>query len=196
MTTRDDILNGVRAWFVAAIPALTDTPASASSPNQIIHADAKGGRPSLPYLTVKVTVGDGTVGTDEVRHADTGPGASTWRVRGERFATVSLQGHDTADTTTTSGWLEDAVLRITRPDVEAVIDAAGLSVITTGSVLDVSDLLDSQIERRYQRDLEVRYAVRDSGPGLPELVTAETELTLERYDDHLDPLIVDIDVTL
>jgi len=199
VTTRDDILEAVRAWFVLAIPAITNTPATPDAPNQIIRADDKGPRPTPPYLTVKVSDADGTVGVDETQHAiDPGDptGPSLWKVKGERFATIDLVGFSAAGTTTAAGWLEDAVLRLQRPDVSATIDAAGLSVITQGSTVDVSSNLDTQIERRHLRTLEVRYAVRDSGPGLPELETAETAITLERYDDHPDPLAVDVVVTL
>ena len=195
MSTRDEILQAVRAWFVLAIPAIVDAPANPEDPNQIIKADDKGPRPGLPYLAVKVSDADGADMVDETRHAiDPGDpgGDSQWRVHGERFAVVDLQGHDTANTTTTAGWLEDAVLRIQRPDVSAVLDAAGLTLVNRGSVVDISTGLDSQIERRHLRTIEVRYAVRDSGPGLPELVTTEVDITLERFDDHPDPLIIEI----
>lgn len=201
MTTRDDILQGIRDWFataIDAIPAVGTTGIDPTASNQIISAELKGPRPGLPYLTVKVSVADQGVGVDEERYAidpDDLGGPSLWKVKGERAAVIDLQAHDAQGATTAAGWLEDAVLRLMRPDVVAVVDAAGLTVINLGEVLDISTLLDSEIERRHLRTIDVRYAVRDSGPGLPELVTVEATITLERYDDHPDPLTVDIVVT-
>jgi len=200
VSTRDEILQAVRAWFVAAIPEIVASSTDATAPHQIIKHDAKGPRPGLPYLTVKVSTADEGVGVDEVRHADVGGGSppeiSEWRARGERAGVIDIQGHDAQGATVAAGWLECAVTRLTRPDIEAIIDAAGLTIVNRGTVLDVSALLDEEIERRHLRTIEVRYGVRDSGPGLPELLTTETSMTFERYDDHPDPLVVDIDVTL
>jgi hypothetical protein len=145
---------------------------------------------------VKISTADVPIGVDENRHADIGAGASEWRVRGERSASVSLQGHDSDGTTTTAGWLEDAVLRLTRPDIQAILDAAGIAVINRGTVLDVSALFDTQDERRHLRDIELGYAVTDSGTGSEELELVELDLTLERFEDHPDPLVVDVDIDL
>lgn len=59
-TTAERILQAVRAWLKAAAvrgDALDDA--------QVIPADAKGPRPDLPYLTVKLTVHDVVEGSDE-----------------------------------------------------------------------------------------------------------------------------------
>jgi hypothetical protein len=187
VTTRDDILQGVRTWFKTAITGLTDA--------QIIPHDSKGPRPPLPYLTVKVVTADAPDGVDESGHFDVGPGDSEWRAKGERAAVVDVQGHDTTGTTTAAGWLEDAAIRLQRPDVQAVLDTAGLSIVNRGTVLDVSALLDTEIERRHLRSFEVRYTLRDTGPGLPEAVVVEVDpIVLERYDNHPDPLIIDVTV--
>tara|TARA_R110000824_G_scaffold30668_7_gene100630 strand:+ start:5119 stop:5736 length:618 start_codon:yes stop_codon:yes gene_type:complete len=204
MTTRDDILQAVRSWFAAAIPEITLSAANASDPNQIIPADLKGPRPGLPYLTVKVSIADEPDGVDEARFTvdpaapvppPGTPALSAWRMRGGRAGVIDIQGFDAQATTTAAGWLECAVTRLTRPDVAAALDAAGLTIVNRGTVLDTSALLDSEIERRHLRTIAVRYGVRDSGPGLPELLTTETSITLERYDDHPDPLDVVITVT-
>ena len=185
MTVRDQILQGVRAWFKAALN-LTNA--------QIIPADDKGPRPPLPYLTVRVSAGDTPTSVDEHRHADDGAGGVQWRTRGERSAVVDVQGYDIAGATTTAGWIEDAALRITRPDVAAVLDAAGLSVVDRGSTVDVSALLDSQIERRHLRTFELGYTVRDTGTGSPAVELVEAAITMERYRNHPDPLIVEIEI--
>jgi hypothetical protein len=76
-----------------------------------------------------------------------------------------------------------------------VLDTAGLSIVNRGTVLDVSALLDTEIERRHLRSFEVRYTLRDTGPGLPEAVVVEVDpIVLERYDNHPDPLIIDVTV--
>lgn len=186
MAIRDDIEQGVRVWFKTAIAGLTDA--------QVIPSDDKGPRPPLPYLTVKVTTHDTPEGVDEGRYIDNGPGDADWRAKGERRATVDVQAHDAAGTSTAAGWLEDAAIRLIRPDVQAVLNTAGLTVINQGTPLDVSSLLDTQIERRTLRAFDLRYTLRDSASAvLPEAVIVEVDpVTLERYDNHPDPLVVDV----
>jgi hypothetical protein len=194
VTIRDEILEGVRAWFIAAIPEITNEPATAAAPNQIIPEDSKGPRPAPPYLTVKVSAADTPDGVDEHRHADDGVGGVEWRSKGERGAVVDVQGFDTHGATTTAGWIEDAVLRLTRPDVAAVLDAAGLSVVNRGSTLDVSALLDTEIERRHLRSFELRYAVRDAAAAGVELETVEAVFEFRHRDGDPDPLPVEIEI--
>lgn len=183
MTIRDTILQTVRAWFAVSIP-LVD-PAS-----QIIPADDKGPRPSLPYLTVKVTAADVAVGVDEKKEGSSG-GAPTVTPRGIRSGSVSVQGYGAI----TSEWIQDATLALTSSSVQAVLTAGGLTVTTLGSgTTDLSGLLDTKFEPRFLKEFQIGYAVLGNEETLVELLNAEMNLTLESEPDDPDPLIVDITI--
>lgn len=187
MTTRETILQAARDWFkIALAPDVTDA-------NAIVRDDG-GPRPALPYLTFKVILADLAIGTDEtVREIDGTSGNPTVRAKGIRSGTLSVQGFGSDSV----GWLEVATLRLIRPSVKAVLDAAGLTIITIGGVTDLSALIDNEFEDRFLREFQLSYAVVDTdAEELTELLTAEVGLILEDREDDPDPFTTDIIVTL
>ena len=188
MTARDDILQAVRDWAKAAVAGgLTD--------DQVIPADDVGTKPPAPFLQVRVSVADGDVNaTDDTRFADDLAGGVEWRMKGVREAIVDIEAFDQPQTSTAAGWLTDMKAFRQHPAVQAVLDAAGLSVTNIGQALNVSALLDSSIEVRTLRTVTVRYALTDSrDAGVPEATDFVSTITLERYESHPDPLIITID---
>lgn len=187
MGIREDITQVVREWVKLAGGA----PGS-PLPNELVLKEVRGdfkGRPSPPYFTVLVTLADSPVGVDESGHFDDGAGGVEWRARGGRLASVSVQGFGAL----TRDAIDDIAIRLTRPDVQSLLDAAGLTVINRGNVLDVSTFIDTEIEPRFLREFELSYDIRDSGPGAPELETVETDLTLQ---SPAGDRTVDIDITV
>lgn len=185
-TNRENILQAVREWFKSAI-ALTDA--------QIIPADDKGTRPPLPYLTVKVITADIPLGTDElIREVNGVTDVPTVRSRGLRFATVSINGFG-ADT---AGMIEVATLRLGYDSILRQLADAGLAVINRGAgVTDLSVLIDTEIEPRFQRDFEISYSVLDTdAEDLVEATEARVDLTLEDLENDPDPLVTQIVITL
>lgn len=166
MSVREDLLQAARGAIKAAL-TLTDA--------QVIPADDKGPRPPLPYLTVKITTAGGSSGyhPEDIPGCDGVTGDPTTKGRASYVATASVQGFGA----TAAGWLDELPLRLRRP---AVLDTlATVAVRPLGGVVDVSALLDTEIEHRYALDLEVAYAVEDDPVSLTEALTVETEYTGE-----------------
>ncbi len=187
MSVHGTILQAAREWFKVANGGLTDA--------QVIKANPKGPRPPLPYLSIKVSGYDEAESFDETRTADDGAGGITWSVRGSRSGTIDVQGYAANGDDTPAEWIADAMLRRARPDVSTVIDTAGLTVIDEGQTIDIARALDTETEWRFLRTVSVRYAVTDSAVDTrPELGTTETVITLERYENHPDPLTATLDI--
>jgi hypothetical protein len=188
VTTRETLLQACRSWFKTALsPDVTD--------DNAIPADDKGPRPKLPYLTFKLTTADLSAGVDEqVNEIGALPDEfPTVRTRGTRRGTLSVQGFG-ADS---AGWLEVATLRLRRPSIQAILDAAGLSVINQGGVTDISALLDTEIEPRFLREFELGYAVVDADTeDLVEMKLVEAEITFIDREGDPDPLVTTIVVDL
>lgn len=153
--TRTAIETAVRAWLVAA-GASGGIPDPDSS---VIVADADAVRPPLPYLLVRVTAYDIPVHEDEDLTDDADP--PTWRARGNRTSTVSVNAYGAG----AEAWLERAVLMLRAPSVLAQLGAAGLAVRPEGGLNNLSDLLDSHTEVRFQRDFAVDYVREGAVPG-------------------------------
>lgn len=165
MSTRTEIEAGIRSWLKLAGSAagLTDA--------QVVIADQHMPRPAPPYLTVKVVTLDIPIGEDE-QLVNAVP---EYRSRGQRRALVSINAYGE----TAVEWLERACTRLRHPAVQAVIDAAGLTLRTDGGLNDLSALVDTSIETRGQRDIEVTYAVVTDAEGVTELLTVESTNTYE-----------------
>ncbi len=187
-TTREVILQAVRDWYKTALTPTVDD-------DQIIPANLPvGDRPALPYLTVQVTTADIGVGTDaKVFEIDGGSGNPTFRALGQRAGSVSVQGFGED----TSGWIEVATLRLERESVKAILEAAGLTVLTIGGTTDLSALVDTSIEPRFLREYEIGYAVADQeAEELIPVATFETGLILRDGPDDPDPLVVTISIAV
>jgi hypothetical protein len=186
-TNRDAIGEAIRQWLISALPGT-------ATEQNIIMADDEGRRPTLPYMTVLVTLADLPSGTDERFQETAVGGEPTIRARGQRLGTVSIQGFGRD----TSGWIEVATLRLEYDSIRDALTAEGLTVTTLGGgVTDVSALIDTEIEARYQRDFEIGYAVLDAESE--ELIPASlfrTDLTLTDGPGDPDPLVVTIDIAI
>lgn len=164
MTIRASIENAVRAWLVLAGAA-----GGVANPDRaVIFGDQDTTRPSLPYVTVRVLVYDIPVGEDEDLVDDADP--PTWRGRGQRTGTVSVNAYGAA----AEAWLERAVFMLRSPSVQTLLTAGGLTVRPEGGLNNLSSLLDDKTQVRFQRDFAVDYE-RDAEP-----TDAEAAVELEQ----------------
>lgn len=163
MAVREDILQGIRTWLKAS-ESLTDA--------QVIAADALGAvKPTAPFLTVKVLSADSRIGEDELIDALDGGGDLTTKMRGERRATVSVQGFGAG----AEDWLVNAGLKLgQRASVEALI-GVGLTVRKLGAVRDISQTLDTGIVRRFIAEFDVTYQL--DSDAVSEVAAATVEAT-------------------
>lgn len=165
MTIQGSLLDAVRGWLkAAASPALLD--------KQVILADEKGTRPTLPYMTVKLTtlhqrMGEDERGVEVVAVTPPGGGAPTERVdltvTGARRAVLQVRGFGEEP----GDWLAAAELALSDPQVLMGLAALNVAVRSLGGLIDLAQLLDTKIEARWSQDFEVTYQLRSRREAIP-----------------------------
>lgn len=153
MTVRETILQQVRS-FAKQILTLTDA--------QIIVGNEQGSRPPLPYIAVFINSIDIPEGQDqELRYIDEDDNPAV-QIRGSRRATVNIQafGADAEE------WLTALCLSLQSPVTRAILDELDLSIVRLGSIIDLSSLLDTSIQKRFSQDFEVYYYVNSESESL------------------------------
>lgn len=159
--TKEDIAQGVRAWLKTAL-SLSDS--------QVILADNPGPKPTPPYLTVKVSLFDNPVGTDFEYEDDSDPPQQF--VEGHREDTVSVNCYGRG----AGELLRDAALALRKEHVRDVVDPLGISIIPLGGLSNLSALVDTDIEERFQGDFWVRYRVTSTPSDVAEATSVEVEI--------------------
>jgi hypothetical protein len=116
--------------------------------------------------------------------------AAEW-VRGYRRATVSIQAFgDQA-----ASWVEDAILALSTDAIQLELETLGVTIEAEGST-DLSGLVDTSIEARVVRELDVTYDLRSTPVLVDEVATVATHLTFDRSEGDPDALEADVDVAL
>ena len=185
-TNRETILQTFRTAFKTALsPTLTD--------QNCIPADDKGPRPSLPYITIKVTTAGIPVGTTEQLRGESG-GLPTVKGRAHKRGLVLINGYGVD----TSGWIEVFELRLVYDSIQRLFSDAGIAVIDRdGGTTDISALVDTQFEQRFLREFEISYSVVDAvAEDLVLATRAEVDLTLEDQENDPNPLTTTIVIAL
>lgn len=172
MAAEETILQAVREWLKTAA-TLTDS--------QVRVSEDRAVKPSSDFLTVKVTSPGIRVGHDEKVNAESG-GTPTVAITGERRASVSIQGFG-ADT---FGWLETAELSLSLESIQNAIQADGVTIVSSGSVSDVSDLVDTAFESRYLLEVEVRYRITGDTVNQTEATNLSIDTTFEKFEGDPD----------
>ena len=167
----DVITNAVLAWLRAANGGLTNA--------QAIRAESKGPRPPKPYMTVKVTPDQRTAAHDELIDAiDVATSAPDRKVRGQRRALVEVQGFGSG----AFAWLEAAGLSLGLDSFRETLTTAGLTIRQAGDPLEVSALVDTEIEPRWTVPFEADYQIEtDPATGI-ELALVEVVITFQTRD--------------
>lgn len=178
MTVRDDLLEAVGNLLIG----LTDAVDA-----KVIAAGEKGPRPSLPYVTLRVTsVGGGQFGL--AQRLDGLNGSTPQATMQERReAVVSLQGYG-ADA---YGWLDRLQVLLDSPGSLTLQAVDGIAALLQSPVADISQLLDTSEETRSSLELRLRYQYRSPAQDQVELLRTEVTLTAERYTGDPDTLSAD-----
>ena len=180
MGTEDTIRNAVRDWIKATASgsALTDA--------QVIDGSVTSVRPPLPYIAVTLLVWDMPVGFDEFSRSESGANP-TVAARGDRRATVSVQGFGA----TTADWIESAHRRLDLPTAEAIMAAAGLTLLPIGGSSQTPTVIDTGKEKRYLREYEVYYSfTSDPETQTPTSSIVLTQTYQSESGDHIDTITI------
>jgi len=170
MTTREDIIQGVRSWIKASSDL---TPLSDA---QVIKSEQDGPRPQIPYLTVGLTTFDIVVGSDDIRSGLDGSGIPTVSVRGQRRATATVQAFGDLATE----WLTEAKSSIWKESAKAILKDAGLSVSILGSgQSNIAAVIADQTELRSTQDFDIAYTYNSNESTSVQLDVFDLGLTLE-----------------
>ncbi len=169
---------GVIDWLKLAGGGLTNA--------QVILANEKGMRPPIPYLTVNIQAADQNRHIRDEAVRDIAAGAPTVKQRGTRRAVAFVQGFGDL----THEWLSLAQATLPQPAIQAQLDLSGFSVLTNEPILDVSSLVDTEIEGRYARDFTLNYLVETDPETQVEWLVGELGMTLIKFDGDPDPLVV------
>lgn len=178
MTIRDDLLTAARDLLIAVSDA-TDA--------KVINAGAKGPRPDLPYVTVRLTTtGGGTHGPAErIDGLNGSTPQATMRER--REAVVSYQGYGPES----YDWLDQLQGNIDAPASLTQQATSEVAAILQTGVSDISALLDTAEETRCTMDVRLRYQYSTAPADQIEVLRTEVALELERYEGDTDTLTAD-----
>jgi len=171
-----DIAPGTDAWrIVQAIRAVFKSGLALSNA-QIIMADDDGPRPPLPYLDVRpesVDIGRLTA-SDSVQWTCPDPDTVAQTVHGLRTALVSVRGYgDQAPRWLSAG---SAVWQV--DDILAALVSDGIHVVDVSPTRNISIVLDTQTERRWEQTWEVMYVATSDPVEAPALESVCLDLEL------------------
>jgi hypothetical protein len=171
------LLTAARNLLIGVVSAATDA--------KVINAGAKGPRPALPYVTVRLT----TLGGDRYGPAErvdglTGGDAPQATMRQRREAIVSYQGYGSE----AYGWLDDLHAELDSPASLTVQGTEGVAALLHTPVTDLSQLLDTAEETRSQLELRLRHQRTTTPAEQVELLGAQVTAQLERYSGDPDTL--------
>ena len=183
MTVRDDLLSAARALLIAVTSAEV---------GQVINAGAKGPRPDLPYLTVRLTSPGGTTQGPAERLDRVLATVPQVAMQERREASISVQafGKEALD------WLDNMHLLIDSP-LSLLTQASNfISAMAVAPPSDISVLLDTIEESRYSFEMLFRYRAKSDPADQTELLTADVSLEVERFADDPDKLDYDFTIDL
>lgn len=178
MSIRTDLLTAARDVFVAVVPAAA---------GKVVRAGAKGPRPAMPYVTLRIT----TVGGDTHGPAERLDGLNgsvpTATMRERREAVLSMQGFGLG----AYDWLDALQIGLDSPGSLAAQKAAGITALLQSGVQDLSRLLDTAEETRSSLELRIRYQYSSTAADQVALERTEVTVELTRYDGDGDTLDAD-----
>lgn len=178
MTIREDLLTAARNLLVAVTSATDD---------KVINAGAKGPKPALPYIAVRIS----SIGGDRYGPAERVDGLNgatpQATMRQRREAVVAYQGYGTGS----YGWLDEMQALLDSPASLAAQDTEGIAAILQTAVSDLSLLLDTEEETRCLLELRLRHQYTSASADQVELLRTEVTADLERYPGDPDTLSAD-----
>lgn len=154
-TIIDQILIPVRRWIIAATGLPRD---------QVIPADDPGTRPPLPYITIRLLTQGVPAGTAETRRQGTSE-----NVFAPYTGSLQLDAYGPGSASFLS--LCDMSLALSK--IQEIIRKGDLAIHGTGSINDLSALVDDKIESRHQKDFYIAYSVELSEPDTDAITPLE-----------------------
>lgn len=137
-TSWEDAQQAMRRWLITTT-GLPD--------ERVIFANQNAPRPKVPYATVNARVATRRLGAfDEERLIDDEPGVIDRRGHRVVTASVNVFGPSALDLA------EAAQDGLERYDVREQLEAAGLAVNDIGQLRDLTQLVETTLEDRYQFD--------------------------------------------
>jgi len=180
MTIRDTIAQAARSLVIGL---------TGLSSGKVILAEQSstvGPRPAKPYITVKV----GAIpeyGVDEVQDKWTTGTTLVRHQRGYRRASISLNGFGAG----ADDYLEMVRTGLQLPAAVTVRNSTNVSFANPGTILNLTDMLDTSYEQQFAFDLEAAY-IQDNTANLDIAATVTVSGSLLGDDD---PLSIPITVT-
>ncbi len=120
---------------------------SNSGGSPVVWADQAAPRPPRPYIVLRLSGGFRVSGADEIR-ATTTPGVP--EIVGHRRFICAIQVHGTG----IQQKAEDLNFSLGKPSVLASLAIAGVSIISEGDIVNLSEYLETKFEERYAFDVE------------------------------------------
>jgi len=174
VTVRKDIIQAGRTWAKQVL-SLTD--------DDVIPAYDDGPRPDLPYLMINAGPQAVPIGKADKVY-DTDSGTPREAVEQAYATTLSVNGYGAE----TSDWLADMHLSLQQTAVRRLLRDEKIGVTEESGTRDLSALLDTEYEFRFQRDFEARYVLRLDPANLVEAKTLELTADLIRYENDPETL--------
>ena len=146
----DEIYTVASTWIMAA----TGLPRARVRP-----ADDGGTRPDLPYITMRILIQQVPDGEPELIFG-LDDGDVTEQVRAPYTGTLQLDAYGRGG----DSLLSLCTLALHTTAVRRALDDGSLTLYAMGGVNDLSALVDDEIEKRFQRDFYMAYAVEYTAP--------------------------------
>jgi len=173
MTIRDTIGQAMRD-IIKSATSLADGKVIFAEQNGVI-----GPRPAKPYITVKVgAIPDD--GLDEIQDKWTSGATLVRYQRGARRASISVQGFGTG----TDDYLELVRTGLQNNAIRAIMLSTGCQFQNPGTILNLTDMLDSSFEQRFSLDMDCYY-IQSNTANVDTAVTITTSGTLYDATDHI-----------
>lgn len=139
---------------------------------QVYWGEPNGPRPPNPSVRFKLIMGPSTIGMDELRDVDGNPNDFT--IVGSRSMMLSINAYGDQS----QQIISDLQTSIYDQNKIQSLDVAGVGILSFSSVRDLSQLLETKIEQRYQVDanLLVTEAVTTQ-PGVIEHVEVNSTIS-------------------
>lgn len=172
-----DVQDAIYNWLSAEL-----------APSTVMFADQDAPQPAVrPYATIKV-LNVNRIGNNDIQGAPDGTGIAT--IKGHREATVSIQTFGPG----AIQLLVDAQDSLNKWSVQQALRESGNIVfVSDEGIVNVSDLLETEIEERAALDMIFRYATESTDDvGFIQFVELENEID----DNNGDPgngVIIELD---
>lgn len=147
------------------------------SDQKVILEPFKGPRPAAPYISIQSRGPLQSISLTG-HHTFDGDTITYSQLRSSDFL-IQAFGADALD------WLERARLVLDDPGVQEHLESLGFSINDSGDLIDVSALLDTNIEERFALTVTVSCRVAWDGVTFTEATTTSTDTTIEAGETEI-----------